>query len=174
MFELDSEWHPSTMEINAETPIFHALTAGLSIGLSTGMPVDLTTDVSGAVSPYRLLDLDPIVADPFDSGSLDSGPLDSGPDELTEFHRDPLLAPIPFQVYVEQLFSAAHLAPTMIATPNNPSITPSTAPLPPTAGSSHGSALSMTSWMEQAVLDVNSEYGRHHRPVPALPCAFRW
>jgi hypothetical protein len=116
MFETDSERHPSPMELSLETPIFHALTAGLS------------TAVSMVVR--------------------------SEPDELIEFHRDPLLAPIPIQAYTEPTIPAAQ---------------------PATGGSSDGSALSMmTPWLEHAVLDPANEYGRHHRPVPAVPCAYRW
>jgi hypothetical protein len=145
MFETDSERHPSPMELNLETPIFHALTAGRSNGLSTGVSIGSSPDMSlyGRPAPDAIA---------------------SEPDALTEFHRDPLLAPIPIQAYAQPTFPPA------------PAAAPATiAPLPTTAGSSDGSALSMTrSWLEHGVLDPANEYGRHHRPVPALPCAYRW
>ncbi len=150
MFESDSEQHPCPPETTVETPIFHLLTAGLSIGLPTGMPAGVSAD-------------EPRSGDASSHGPLpDPVPVVAEADPLIEFHRDPLLAPIPIQAYFEPAAPPAPAAPTMIA------------PLPPTAGSSHGSALTMmTSWVETALTGPANEYGRHHRPVPAIPCGYR-
>ena len=112
--------HSSRAEIAAETPIFHALTVSQTIGAARRASASVTR----IPSPR--------------------------PDPISEFHRDPLAAPIPEQAYV---------APAPVVPQPRARLLPPADPAVPAPTLVHRSS-------GAHAMPERPRTGRHHRPVP--------